>query len=691
MARRSTSTGRRSAANRGGGLREYKRKRDFRRTPEPAGKPRTREGWSFVVQRHHARRLHYDFRLELGGVLKSWAVPKGPSLNPKDRRLAAHTEDHPIEYGGFEGVIPQGEYGGGKVVVWDKGTWEPIGDPEAGYRQGKLKFTLRGVKLKGIWNLVKMPAREPGEDNWLLIKHDDEHAGTEDLTATRPESVLEESGPPKVWRNRGGTAEARAKETARPAIATAARQVPEGDDWIHEIELRGHRALCRVAGGDARVASETGEDWTGRFPTLVEQARALPAKEALLDGMIVVLDERGVSDPDALEETLGAGRDRDVVYFAFDLLELDGQDLRRKPLVERKETLSWLLENAKGKMIRYTDHVEGKGPIFWEQACEADVPAVVSKRRDSTYHEGKTEDWKRVACRSSAPPALDVALTNPDRVYWPDAGITKRDLAEYYASVADRILPHLVRRPLTLVRCPSGSGKQCFYQKHAHVGTPDEVKRVRIREGTGTVEGTGIYLYIEDLPALLSLAQMGVLELHPWGSTIDTLEKPDRMTFDLDPSPEVPWKDVVATALLIRERLDGLKLQSFVKTTGGKGLHVVVPLEPRHSWDDIKEWSRRVAQEFVDKAPDRFVATMTKSKRKGKIFIDFFRNTRGATAVAAYSTRARPGAPVSMPLSWDELPDVKDPKAFSLESLRRKLPPDPWKGFFDVRQRLPKL
>jgi len=798
-------------------LDRYQEKRDFQRTPEPAGRVHAAPGFSFVVQKHHARRLHYDFRLELEGVLKSWAVPKGPSLDPRDKRLAVHVEDHPIEYGGFEGVIPQGQYGGGKVLVWDRGTWIPAGDPVEGYRKGHLKFRLDGVKLHGGWNLVRMD-----EKNWLLIKEKDEAAGRGDITSERPESVLGVEGPPRVWES-NRVAEPRSRSRRRPKsraplpdnpapqLATLVEEAPDGDAWIHEIKLDGYRVLCRIDGPDVQLTTRRANDWTASFPTLARAARQLHVRDALIDGEVVVLDSGGLSSFQSLQNALGRGREKDVVYFAFDLLFLDGRDLRELPLLERKAMLADVLAKAP-PMIRYTDHVEGDGPTFFAQACRLSLEGIVSKRCDAPYRSGRTKDWLKVKClnrqefvvagftdpeggrsgfgalvlgvhekggalrhvgrvgtgfsaatledlharmkrieRTSSPferpptgraargvhwieptlvaevaftgwtdegilrharfeglredkPSAEVVLerpappkssptevpgvklTHPERILYPDQGLTKRDLARYYESIAERILPHLVGRPLSLFRCPQGQGKPCFYQKHAHQGTPDVLRRVQIQEGTGTVEGVGTYLYIEDLSGLLALVQMGVLEIHPWGSRVDSLEKPDRMTIDLDPAPDVPWSRMIETALTLRGRLRELGLESFVKTTGGKGLHVVVPLQARQTWDDLKEFSRAIAEEFVRAAPQWFVATMTKSKRTGKIFLDFFRNTRGATAVAAYSTRARPGAPVATPVSWEELPRVKSGDQFTLANVPARLGEDPWKGFFQVRQ-----
>ena len=814
------------------GLERYKAKRDFQRTPEPAGHVHAKEGFSYVIQKHHATRLHYDFRLELGGVLLSWAVPKGPSLDPSVKRLAAHVEDHPIEYGSFEGVIPQGQYGGGKVILWDRGTWVPVGDPQAGYRKGHLKFKLKGEKLQGAWTLVRMHRRgETSDDkNWLLIKEKDEHARSGEITEEKPESVLTTSGPPRVWesnrtpvtiqhrRPQPKTARKRdpMPQTLEPELATLAARPPEGMDWVHEIKFDGYRVVCRIDGPDVYLHTRHGKDWTDKFPTLLRAARQLPVTDALIDGELVILDSRGVSSFQALENALGKGRERDIVYYAFDLVYLDGRDLSRVPLIDRKAELARILKKAPGT-IQFSEHVEGHGLSLFQKSCELSLEGIVSKRKDSLYQSGRAGDWRKVKCisrqefviagftdtagsrsgfgalvlgvndnhgrlryagrvgtgfseqtlsdlrsrmdplrRAKAPfqaplpgrsskgvhwidpvlvaevafsgwtkdgvlwhprfeglredkPAAEVTLeqvespkparnavagirlTHPERLLYPADGITKQDLAAYYESMAEWILPHLVARPLSIVRCPEGQGKECFYQKHATQGTPDVLRRVRIPEGKGTVKGVGTYLYIDGLPGLIALVQMGALELHPWGSRIDSLEKPDRMTIDLDPGPKVPWDRMIETALALRSRLEDLGLKSFVKTTGGKGLHVVVPLEVRQTWDELKEFSGAIAEEFVRAAPHWFVSTMTKSKREGKIFLDFFRNGRGATAVSAYSTRARAGATVSTPLTWEELPTTKAGNEFGMTTIPARmegLKGDPWKGFFDVHQAL---
>jgi bifunctional non-homologous end joining protein LigD len=535
-------------------LAAYRRKRDFSRTPEPGGRKRKSAGrLRFVVQKHAARRLHYDFRLEMDGVMKSWAVTKGPSLDPHARRLAVHVEDHPIDYADFEGVIPSGEYGGGTVMVWDRGTWEPIGDPARGYREGKLSFRLRGRRLKGEWALVRMHGRDDGRrQNWLLIKKADEHADSGDgdiLLRTATKSVV--------------------SRRTMERIAAAADRVWHSNK--RESSSKSQRAVPLRASPQRRVTRK-------RTRKVKEVARDAPGT--------------------------GGGRAKKSGRTSADVIE-------------------------------------------------------------------------------------SVRLTHPDRVLYPDIGLTKRGLAEYYVAVADWILPEVVQRPLSLVRCPDGLGKGCFYQKHLGAGPPEDLHCARIKEKAGTT----CYAMIKDLKGLISLVQMSVLEIHPWGARIDRLEQPDRMVFDLDPDPAVPWADVVAAALETRQRLESLGLASLVKTTGGKGLHVVVPLSRRHDWERVHGFARKFAEVMAEDSPARYTARMAKAVRKGKIFIDYVRNARGATAVAAYSARARSGAPVATPLAWDELRPGLAPDRFTVETLPRRLAglaADPWRDIRRFRQSLPK-
>lgn len=848
-------------------LAEYKRKRHFSQTPEPKGVVRrSKDAHRFVIQKHAARRLHYDFRLELDGVLKSWAVPKGPSLDPKVRALAVHVEDHPIEYGSFEGTIPKDQYGAGTVMLWDRGTWDPEGNPRDGFRKGKLKFALHGEKLHGRWTLIRMGgAAGEGGKNWLLKKLEDvesqpetkanilddspdsvatgrtmdeiaadqDRVWTSDQTKSRSKKKKLDSSRKKAARrstkNRVSPtslpgAVRRAQPTAfQPQLATPAREVPAGNDWLHELKFDGYRLICILQNSRPRLLTRRGNDWTSRFPTIVEAARALPVKNAILDGEVVVLAPNGTTDFQALQNMMQRQRDDQIVYYVFDLPHCNGYELTQTPLGDRKALLKSLLYGfSSSGAIRYSDHIVGNGVAAFSDACRRGLEGLISKRIDSLYRQRRSDDWLKVKCLSrqefviggwtdpggsrsgfgslllgyydnqggfqfagkvgtgftsqslkqikSALHALEqeqppfdrpprgagtrgvhwtkpkmvaeieftewtadgrlrspsfqglredkkpeevfreipvdppsdemtdadriepndnqpagVRLSNPNRVLYPEQGLTKRDLASYYVQVADWILPHLVHRPLTLVRCPQGHRKQCFYQKHLAETLPESVRGINVAEQ----KGTELYVAVDDLPGLIGLVQMSVLEIHPWGSQEDKLEYPDRMVFDLDPGPEVAWKDVVGAAKEVREILAALKLTSFVRTTGGKGLHVVTPLMRRAEWQVVKDFAHAIADFLARYAPAKYVATASKAKRKGKIYADYLRNDRGATAIASYSTRARTGAPVATPVDWDELTPQLDPSGFTIETVPKRLSElkkDPWEGFFQIRQ-----
>jgi bifunctional non-homologous end joining protein LigD len=788
------------------GLRTYWKKRDFRKTPEPRGvsKP-SKGGLAYVIQKHAARRLHYDFRLELAGVLVSWAVPKGPSLDPKERRLAVHVEDHPKEYGSFEGVIPQGQYGGGTVLLWDRGTWVPEGDPARGLREGKLKFSLDGEKLHGRWNLVRMNGRnQGGKENWLLIKERDDVArplSEGDILEERPESVNSNGQGARVWNRKRAKLKGREPlpEFEEPQLATLVDRPPEGDDWIHEIKFDGYRLLIRIEDGEIRVLTRRGRDWTRKFGPLVSAAASLEAARAFIDGEAVVMKDNGGSDFQALQNAISGGRGKEIVFYAFDLLHLDGRDLRTLPLLDRKEALRKLLARAP-KSIRFTDHLAGKGETFYREACRAGLEGIVCKKGSAPRRPGRGKDWLKVKClerqefviggwtapegsrggfgalllgtfegkklryagrvgtgftrqtlRALAeklrpleratppfanPPAGAAAkgvhyvepklvgevgftgwtdekvlrhpsflglrddkeaaqvkrerkepafrLTHPDKLLYPEAGITKRALAEYYESIAEWILPHVADRPLSLVRCPDGWSKECFYQKHLTDRSPKELKPVKAKEDEAP------YAYLQDVSGLIALVQMGVLEIHPWGSRVKSVDRPDVLTFDLDPSPEVGWDRVRKAATRMRDLLKEAGLQSWLKTTGGKGLHVVAPLSGRATWDQARAFSRAAAESMVRRYEGDYLSKASKEARRGKIFIDWLRNAKGATAVAAYSTRAREGAPVSVPLGWHELPGLAGGNVYTVATLPERLASrvDPWKGYFETRQSL---
>ncbi len=833
-------------------LREYKRKRDFDRTPEPAGmvKRRSARPLEFVIQKHDATNLHYDFRLELGGVLKSWAVPKGPSTRPGVRRLAMETEDHPMEYGDFEGVIPEDQYGGGTVMLWDRGRWIPEGDPEEGHEEGRLRFRLEGEKLRGRWALTRMRPR-PGEKetSWLLIKAKDEAARRADepeVTEELPRSVatgrdLEEiaQAGDRAWDAGGGEQGRRmdpeavegAKrgrlEVGSPQLATLVGQAPEGDDWIHELKFDGYRVLCRFGGGKVSLITRNGKDWTHRFPGIVEALESLACDAALLDGELVVLDRKGISRFQRLQNVMsGNGRDRPIL-FVFDLLHLDGWDVSGAAVEARKGLLRPLVQELGDDRVRFSDHVRGQGRRFHDRACDLGVEGIISKRLGRPYRSGRSKDWLKTKCtlrqefvvvgytdpagsrvgigalllgvhdqegrlvyagkvgtgfndrelralekrlspmERKTPPvrnpprgaqargvhwvrpelvaevdftewtddgrirhpsyqglredknpedvvreeaqavqAVDrrgrrgddqkpgtadsarvagVRISSPHRVVWPGMGVTKLELAEYYESIADVVLHRLVDRPLTLVRCPSGAGGKCFYQKHANESVPELVPRVDIGEGGGKEP----YMYVDGLPALVSLVQLGVLEFHVWGSRRDRLDRPDRLVFDLDPDEDLPFGRIASAAFRLRGLLAELGLESFPKATGGKGLHVVVPVTRRTGFDQAKEFAHAVARLMTTQDPDRFTANMSKKKRRGRIFVDYLRNAWNATAIADYSTRARPGAPVAVPISWDEVNTrARKPPVHTIRDVPDRLAgsPDPWEGFDSLRQ-----
>lgn len=861
-------------------LREYQRKRNFRRTSEPKPKLAKRHGWSYVIQKHAASHLHYDFRLELDGVLKSWAVPKGPSLDPSVKRLAMHVEDHPVKYGEFEGIIPEGEYGGGTVMLWDRGTWEPVGDPQANYRKGQFKFKLHGEKLRGGWMLVRRSRSTDGKGNeWFLFKERDEEARTDGRSIVEDQPLSVVSGrdldqiaadQDNVWqsnRSNGTAPKSRrvsrarttvakrkpievptglqgAKRAAMPRrvqaqLAMLAKHAPVGDQWVHEIKFDGYRMLCRIDKGKAEFTSRNQKSWTSDLAYLAEVAGRLPIKQAILDGEVVAFKENGVTDFQALQNVFSEGRVHELVYYVFDLLYLNGMDLRRVPLVDRKGLLEKLVAGAGAQTtIRFSEHFVGNGPQFFQQASKLGLEGIICKLGDRPYVGGRSTDWLKVKAnqreefviggftdpgvrggfgalllgyynkqrelvyagkvgtgftdalleslrkrldamvqrespfvdlrrpvgeakgahwvrpqlvaqiaftewtrgghlrhpsflglredkaasnvkrdrainstevkettakskrskRGSKPATFHlgedgegllagVRITSPNKVLFADGDITKLELAQYYLSVARWILPQVTNRPLSLVRCPEGAGKKCFFQKHPGVGTPENIRLVPVKEKDKTRD----YLVVDKVEDLVALAQIGALEIHVWGSQADKLEHPDRMFFDLDPDPSVLWPRVVESAHQIRDFLEEIGLKSFVKTTGGKGLHVVVPLQRRHNWDEVKGFSKAVAELIEQADPKRYTSNMSKAARVGKIYVDYLRNGRTATAIAAYSTRAKPRASVSVPLSWDELtPDIHS-DTFTVRNVMDRLhslKKDPWAKIENIKQAL---
>ncbi|MBA2934678.1 DNA ligase D [Sphingomonas sp. CGMCC 1.13654] len=781
----------------------YRQKRDFKKTREPRAGRRSKTGHLFIVQKHDATRLHWDFRLEMDGVLKSWAVTRGPSLDPDDKRLAVRTEDHPMAYAGFEGTIPAGEYGGGTVMLWDKGEWEPVGgkDPAKTIEEGHVHVILHGERMKGEWLLVRMKPR-PGEkrENWLLRKVEDKEAGgSGDLVDTALTSVASgrsmaeiAQGDDPVWHSDAKKAKAdpkaanapgkmppeaavRKKPEGRPPafhavqLATLVDHVPTGAGWLHEVKYDGYRALLAVSGDNVKAYTRHGLDWSDRFAPIVEAVAGLGLGSALIDGEVVALDKEGRPSFSALQAALK--EEGELHYFAFDLLAEGGRDLTRLGNAERKERLEALLKGAKPP-IHYADHIASGGEKLFDRLCRDGYEGIVSKRADAPYRGARTRNWLKVKCtrrqefvilgyiesdkkgrdlrslalglneggalhytgrvgtgfdadtremlltmlkpltRKTPPtevpkvaargvtwvkpklvaevafaeftadnvvrhasflglredkeaeeivpetPATDdgkpfgVVISHPDRVIDPDGGITKGQLADYYAAMADPILRWAGGRPISLVRCPQGRGKKCFFQKHDAGSFGDHVGHVAIREKDGSSED---YLVIEDGAGLLACVQMGTIEFHGWGAPVSDVEKPDRLVFDLDPDEGLDFGDVVSAAEHIRDLLGEMGLATFPMLTGGKGVHVIAPLTPDAEWPAVKDFAHRFAAALAEDQPERFTAALAKKRRTGRIFIDYLRNQRGATAVMPYTARARGGAPVAVPVTWAEL------------------------------------
>ena len=902
-------------------LERYREKRNFKITSEPRGRVASRphRDLSFVIQKHAASHLHYDFRLELNGVLLSWAVPKGPSLDPADKRLAMHVEDHPIEYGSFEGIIPAKQYGGGTVLLWDRGTWIPKGDPVAGYAKGHLKFELDGEKLKGGWTLVKTHGSKyggkSGDKAWLLIKENDSFAqrgADARIVDDAPESVLSgrslediaeqrehiwhsnksvaanvragavskaKSSPVKSRKNAGGVSAivgarvAKLPTSLSPMLATLVDAIPTSDEWLHEIKFDGYRMLCRIDKGKVTLFSRNGKEWTAALSRIAEAVGELGLESAWLDGEVAIVDDRGRTSFQALQNALSDPKGERLVYFVFDLLYLEGFDLQGVALSDRKRLLRTLIPKTAGQ-VRFSVDVPGSGAEFFKQACALGLEGAVSKRADSTYRGGtRTRDWVKVKCarrqemviggftdpqgsrsgfgalllgvyetegklrysgkvgtgfndkilaslrrqldglsQSSSPfvnpprgfeakgvhwvkpqlvaeiaftewtqdgtlrhpsfqglredknaaevvrerpvhetgtksanavsepakeatkpkkttepketttkppkratkpsrPALPkavggdfakaksaaessdtiagVKLSHPEKLLYPEAKLAKQDLARYYESIGEWILPHVTDRPLSLVRCPDGWSGDCFYQKHESKSVNPAVTRIVVPEGGGKAT----YMAANSVSALVALTQWGVLELHPWGSRKPRLDRPDRLIFDFDPDDAVSWDELVSAVGVLRTLLSDLGLSGFLKTTGGKGLHVVLPIRATLDWDQAKGFAKAVADLMARTFPDRFLAVMSKSRRKGKIFIDYLRNASGATAIAPYSLRARANAPVATPIGWDELSKDVRFDHFNLCTVPTRLSAlksDPWADFLELRQSISK-
>ena len=823
---------------------EYNRKRNFERTSEPPerpGKRRSKAGaLCFVVQKHDARRLHYDFRLELDGTLKSWAVPKGPSLDPRDKRLAVHVEDHPLDYAGFEGSIPEGSYGAGDVIVWDQGIWQPQGDPAAGYAAGKLKFTLIGEKLAGDWTLVRTRLRGSSDkQQWLLIKERDDIARPSNeynIVEAQPQSVISGAlvgGPSKTPRrkttNRPKTATVVSEvfpASLAPQLATLVDRPPEGD-WLYEVKLDGYRILTRIADGEVRLFTRNGHDWTQRLPLQAKALDKLGLQDSWLDGEVVALSDEGLPDFQQLQNAFEIGRSHDLVYFLFDAPFINGEDLRQTPLETRRDRLKSLLGSARNSPLRFSEAFTANHRDIIESACAMSLEGVIGKRSGSLYVPRRSPDWIKLKCRlrqefvivghtrpqgsrsdfgalllavngedglryagrvgtgfgeaalkdihqrlrklargdsplagkltaaqargvswvepklvgevefaewtregivrqasfialrsdkpatqivrerpsmapvtapgksgakaagkktTDKPVVAGVTISNPQRVIDPESGTTKLELAEFYASIADWLLPFLNNRPVALLRAPEGVGGEQFFQKHAERLAIPNIKHLDPKLDPGHAR----LMEIDSLQALVGAAQMGCIEFHTWGATSERIETPDHFVLDLDPDPALPWRSMLEATQLTLTVLDELGLQAFLKTSGGKGIHIIVPLARRADWDTVKAFTKALAQFMTGQLPERFTATSGPKNRIGKIFIDYLRNARGASTVAAYSARARPGLPVSVPIGRDELDGLRSAGQWTVGNLYQRLDglkQDPWEGYAN-RQRL---
>ncbi|MES1982477.1 MAG: DNA ligase D [Pseudomonadota bacterium] len=858
-------------------LAEYHAKRDFGITSEPEGKvAKAGQQLRFVVQKHAARRLHYDFRLELEGTLKSWAVPKGPSFDPAEKRLAVHVEDHPLDYIDFEGVIPEHQYGAGTVQVWDTGWWQPHGDPSESYRAGKLKLQLDGKKLQGNWMLVKTGLHGHGDkEQWLLIKEKDETARPHaefDVTVAMPDSVKSGPQPIKPPADPAAASAVRAaprrsKKTAADPLADLSRMtdavkaplpqtvslqlatlvdaVPRQGNWLYELKYDGYRVLARVDGKSVQFLTRNSKDWTAKLSRQAEAIAALGLQSAWLDGEIVVMNDQGIPSFQALQNAFNEHRTTQIVLFVFDLPYLNGYDLRRLPLTERRRLLQQVMASSKDDTVRFSETLQEPPQKLLSGACALSLEGIIGKRAESIYSGQRSTDWIKLKCHkrqefiivgyteprgsrnflgalllgvydadgklvyagrvgtgfddktlqavykqleplqqkeshfgklpksargvSDAPvhwvqPKLvaeisfaewteeglvrqgvfhglrldkpaseirheesahtasiekepstprgakpapagkpiaarkdvaqsmdmvdEIKITHPDRIIDASSGLTKIELVQYYDQVSAHILPFLHRRPVYLIRAPEGIGGEQFFQKHGG--------RLVI-PGVGTLDPS---LDTEHLPlmvietehALVSAAQMGTIELHTCNATADQIERPDIMIFDLDPDPVLPWSAVVEGAQLVKVVLDELGLHSFLKTSGGKGLHIVVPLARRHDWATVTNFSRAVAQHLAQTIPARFSAKMGAKNRVEKIYVDFQRNQKRASTVAPYSVRARPGLPVSAPISWEELKIVDSAAMWNIKTLPQRLAQisDPWRDFFKTRQTLTK-
>lgn len=753
-------------------LKHYHSKRDFSKTKEPSGKLKSKNHVPiFVIQKHFARKLHFDFRLEISGTLKSWAVPKGISEDSKTKRLAVEVEDHPIEYASFEGTIPKGHYGGGEVIIWDKGTWRCEGDPLAAWKNGKIVCNLNGKKYKGKWALVRMADKENSKKNaWLLIKE-------------KNDSV--KNKPNIRW--------------LPPQLPTLVNTIPNGPNWLHEIKFDGYRIQCLINAGDIKFFTREGHDWTERFISLKEDILKLNLDNALLDGEIVFLDSEGKHDFQQLQKSLNSNQSNDIHYYIFDILFLNNKNLTQLELVKRKMKLESLFKNMPLKRIHYSSHFEGNGDDFFNEICRKGLEGVVSKRKDAIYNAGHTFNWLKVKCtlrqefvilglmldknnqkgfkslllgyydshqklhyagrvgtgfthtlrddlydllskEKSSHPDIDdlpkisfknvcwikpkfiaeivfrgwtnskilrhasfkglrrdkplkkvvqeislVRITHPEKIVYPKIQLAKKDIISYYEKIADRMQDYIFNRPLNLVRCPS-SIERCFFQKH--LLNTQYVKSQKISGKGADYEG----ILIDNVDGLIELIQLNTLEIHAWNMRYSNILYPDQIIFDLDPDPTVAWKTVIESALFMRDVLKEMGLKAFVKTTGGKGLHIHLPILPKYHWEDVYHFARHFAKSCVLELPLQYTAMASKKSRKGKIFIDYLRNHWGATAVAPYSLRISATASIATPLNWDELNKLKSSDFYTINNIFKRLKSikrDPWHDYWGSQQELP--
>lgn len=867
---------------------EYNRKRNFGVTSEPPDEEAPRKGkraataLRFVIQKHDARRLHYDFRLELNGTLVSWAIPKGPSFDPRDKRLAVHVEDHPLSYAKFEGSIPKGEYGGGDVIVWDEGVWQPHGDANAGYKSGKLKFTLIGEKLSGDWALVRARGRgDSSKEQWLLIKERDEFAKPiedYDIVQLRPESVLTGSLLPmdeklkanskanskdaakkknsaapgskatssasaskvtdislKAAAKKSGTAKAGSAgipDTFSPELATLVDEPPVGD-WLYEIKFDGYRMLARVKSGKVNLFTRNGNDWTERLPHQAKAIEALKLGDSWLDGEVVVLNENGLPNFQALQNAFDENISQHIIFYLFDAPYLNGEDLRGHAIEERRARLEKIIPRKASSPLRYSAAFNADHRSIVSSACAMSLEGVIGKRAGSTYVSRRSDDWIKLKCRlrqefiivgytepqgsrsgfgaillgvhkamgdteivyagrvgtgfnatriadiykkmkaleqdeqtvstrltgmqkkgvhwikptlicevefaewtgegilrqasfialrtdkpvkdiireqprsadqvgtatslkplktpstaskrstnnkTGKPEVAGIPISHPERVIDASSKGTKLDLAEFYESISEFILPHLDCRPVSLLRAPDGIAGEQFFQKHAEGRGIPHIVRLDPKFD----RDHDPLMAIDSVQGLIGCVQMNTVELHTWGSTTKDIEAPDRFVLDLDPDPALPWRSVVEATKLTLAVLDELKLTAFLKTTGGKGMHIIVPLTPGADWDTVKEFSKSISEFMARQIPERFVAKMGPKNRIGKIFIDYLRNSRGASTVCAYSVRARPGLAVSVPISREELDNITRPDQWNINNLHKRLDglkSSPWKNY----------